>query len=59
MTDIKENVCLEDDFSIINNCIVNNNQRLKGTGGLTFDLHFPIQRTIIKYSNSNEWINSY
>ena len=22
-----------------------------------FDLHFPIQRTQIKYSNRNEWIN--
>ena len=23
-----------------------------------FDIHFPIQRTKIKYSNRNEWINS-
>ena len=23
-----------------------------------FDLHFPIQRTEVKYSNRTEWINS-
>ena len=23
-----------------------------------FDLHFPIQRTEVKYSNRNEWINN-